>query len=1282
MTPDFPTLPTGPLPHLAMDYARLRAEGLRLLGRLTGAQWTDFNTHDPGITILEQLCFAITELGYRSNFPVADLIAASPHPGLPGPAEILTGDPVTRADLRALVLDLAATENAWVGPPPRRTLDLHYHEGSKQLRLGIDTSELGSPTVEPRGVLRVAVQTHDEFSGDAALDLVSQQLHASRLLGQDFEVDWLESVDINIRASIEVAALDDPVATLADIIEQIEDTLAPAARFISLAQARARGSQLDQILEGPRLEHGVVEPPCFGHSPPLAVPSASAPESVFASDLIHAITNVAQVRAVRSISPSLFEIPAGKVARLGANSELILQRAGLVIQADITRARQLAAQRRRARKRSDPSAPGVLDPAPGRERSLARYHSIQRQLPAAYGIGPLGLPGSADAHRRAQARQLEAYLLIFDQLLANEFAQLAHAHELLSPDEGGVRTYFTQPVDDPPMSLPSLLGATPDTATPEALSGWLEQQVESDGLERRKRFLAHLLARFAEQLGDYSVVREGASEELDADLVAKRQSFLRRYPRLSGARGSGHGLRDDSVAGVVERLQAKLGLPDLRFELVEHILLRPIDEDRNQLDPSGEAPVPLLANVAIPDPWSLQVSVVFEQPDISGRQAWFESLQVFVAQTLLAELPAHLRVHVHWLDQQGDSNWAAFADAWAQLRGKLRSHRWPGAETDHELAQLQLRDARDRVIDLLGLGRSFPLRDVPWPHSAVVAPGTATTITLGFSQLGVEYELRDANDQPVLLDGQPIKGEGTGAELVLETPPINVDVTYRILATKLELIDPLPEGEPPPGLPEPRWAWLHGAIEIKEGVDPALIIEIIELPLLDDRIDSPKPTDARIADYGATVQVAIYESQEGVEYELCDHAKLDRVLSASVIGTSGTIVLTLEHAYEDVDLRVRGSKSVGDPQHPELREAELNLVLPLRVRANPALTTQLAAALVDYGGDAMVELLGAQSSASYQLWQRPIADSEFLFDPPVQTPRIQVTGEAGHVIEVLRPPHGAIWADVPGFTAVADPVPGTGAKLSLPIASNTDDTCLLIQAGKQHRKASAAVQNDELIGSAIQLEAALALLVRPDPERMLRLSVNIVEKDCVGPWRLHDGQPGVYYQLHTDAPVALPGYFHKQAKGIDELRLEIDLAIARDGDGDGDIDPELEVEPLPIDTELHVLARKAMAGLSAKLVRSALLSGVPPLVLKPEQVSAGKQAMLLVEQSSERDRYTVLRAGEPLDKPRNGNGATLEIDLGQIDETTEFVLAVENLDYVKQGNLPVERRVTFTVEVS
>ena len=52
-----------PLQSATLDYGTLRQQGIRYLERLAGKAWTDFNAHDPGITILEQLCYAITDLG-------------------------------------------------------------------------------------------------------------------------------------------------------------------------------------------------------------------------------------------------------------------------------------------------------------------------------------------------------------------------------------------------------------------------------------------------------------------------------------------------------------------------------------------------------------------------------------------------------------------------------------------------------------------------------------------------------------------------------------------------------------------------------------------------------------------------------------------------------------------------------------------------------------------------------------------------------------------------------------------------------------------------------------------------------------------------------------------------------------------------------------------------------------------------------------------------------------------------------------------------------------------
>ncbi|MBC8071760.1 MAG: hypothetical protein IAG13_25770, partial [Deltaproteobacteria bacterium] len=167
--PTFPTLPTGPFEHVSMDYARLRAEGLELLGRLAGAQWTDFNTHDPGITILEQLCYAITDLGYRIAYPMAALLAGG-DPGLPGPEAILTTDPVTPADLRKAALDVHGIANAWVEDWGSE-LPFYYDAASAELWLRAGSAD--AVPVPMRGLQRIVVRTTEQVSHEAGMARVA-----------------------------------------------------------------------------------------------------------------------------------------------------------------------------------------------------------------------------------------------------------------------------------------------------------------------------------------------------------------------------------------------------------------------------------------------------------------------------------------------------------------------------------------------------------------------------------------------------------------------------------------------------------------------------------------------------------------------------------------------------------------------------------------------------------------------------------------------------------------------------------------------------------------------------------------------------------------------------------------------------------------------------------------------------------------------------------------------------------------------------------------------------
>ena len=53
-----------------LDVVALRDVGIERISRLSGKIWNDYNASDPGITLLEILCFSIMDLGYRMTFDV------------------------------------------------------------------------------------------------------------------------------------------------------------------------------------------------------------------------------------------------------------------------------------------------------------------------------------------------------------------------------------------------------------------------------------------------------------------------------------------------------------------------------------------------------------------------------------------------------------------------------------------------------------------------------------------------------------------------------------------------------------------------------------------------------------------------------------------------------------------------------------------------------------------------------------------------------------------------------------------------------------------------------------------------------------------------------------------------------------------------------------------------------------------------------------------------------------------------------------------------------------
>ena len=102
------------------NWTSLRERALSYIQQSSAATWTDHNIHDPGITIMEALCYALADVGYRMNFGMADLMTDGQ--GLPAtgishsPADILPCRAVSIADYRKLLMDLPSVKNAWISP--------------------------------------------------------------------------------------------------------------------------------------------------------------------------------------------------------------------------------------------------------------------------------------------------------------------------------------------------------------------------------------------------------------------------------------------------------------------------------------------------------------------------------------------------------------------------------------------------------------------------------------------------------------------------------------------------------------------------------------------------------------------------------------------------------------------------------------------------------------------------------------------------------------------------------------------------------------------------------------------------------------------------------------------------------------------------------------------------------------------------------------------------------------------------------------------------------------
>lgn len=487
-----------------LDFEKLRSESIGYLGKLSGKLWTDHNVHDPGITILEVLCYALLDLGYRTNLPVEDILAYN-HPADTDTdtnfftaAKILSCNPLTIIDYRKLLIDIPGVKNAWLIPATDIT-DLcrnqqYQNSSSNTAPEGSVTSI--APNKETQipyqnecveflnGIYHIYIETEKDpdkdFETSAESEkyiseltgLVRKTLLAHRNICEDFEdIFILCKVETGVCASIELDEDADTENVYLDIAEQLSNFFSPAPQFYTLPQLLEKGKAIEDIFAGrpySKESHGFVDTEEFE--------KIKLRKEIHTSDIYNCLFEVNGVKKISRLRLKTCEkgcddaknpeknywksaLPKNHIPYYSPScSGFEFTKKGIPVNIDSDKIKSLLEINLSQRGKVKMSATyPYLDnriPSGIYRNDLEDYFSIQNDFPRVYGIGEGGLPENVSPNRKAQALQLKAYLLFFDQLLANYASQLKNIRQLFSlqgmADKKKQHSYFLNTLNTVP----------------------------------------------------------------------------------------------------------------------------------------------------------------------------------------------------------------------------------------------------------------------------------------------------------------------------------------------------------------------------------------------------------------------------------------------------------------------------------------------------------------------------------------------------------------------------------------------------------------------------------------------------------------------------------------------------------------------------------------------------------------------------------------------------------------------------------------------------------------
>ncbi|MBU3699184.1 MAG: hypothetical protein FGM33_04120 [Candidatus Kapabacteria bacterium] len=426
---------------------------------------------------------------------------------------------------------------------------------------------------------------------------IRRRYHNYRNLDEDLcRVDTVSIERVGICADISVQADADIERVQADIWLLLQQYLSPVIQFYGLNELLDDGVDVESIFNGPPLRNGFIRSQDL-HSTQLRT-------VIYGSDIINLVMAVPGVAAVQRLRMTKYNdrgepvkgaadpvfvgstlefnqdlvsaswtlhVTPQRLPRLDINlSTMRFTKSGLPFDVDRREALDVLVQLRGATDRPKHAGQNDLPIPLGRRRNAADISPVQYLLPQTYGVSPAGLPHSASHDRKSRAHQLQAYLMVFEQILANAFQQVESVGKVFSIKSDLTTTHKAF------LFTPDVLACVDDIAAPSLSADVLQQITESTSefLVRRNSVLDHLLARFGLDISQFALLLTDwkGREQAQHSLLADKINLLNANAEISSQRAGAMNRSDQPLSPhnapvIRRRINLLLGFADVMYDV-------------------------------------------------------------------------------------------------------------------------------------------------------------------------------------------------------------------------------------------------------------------------------------------------------------------------------------------------------------------------------------------------------------------------------------------------------------------------------------------------------------------------------------------------------------------------------------------------------------------------------------------------------------------------------------------------------------------------------------------